>query len=723
MFKALFFTFLLTVNFLFSAQENVISLRGYLGQEELDEVFNQVVALRSTRGGELVVQIDSSSGDLDEVLHLSNHIQDLKMSYGKLIVVYIQGKAVGPAAVFPFLADQLITTPLAAWGDIPYGVKKEAIPHSLIKTVQGLINKKSQRVTTLEPIVEAMVDPHAQLVFGRDHEVLSTLSQASNPLILNVQGIQALNLLDGIVTDEDFSQTYLHEQSGSVFSDALTSKISPETLWKMLSEHVSLSDTEDNLIGYLNLRSIRPINEATYIYTKFALEAYKEQNVKLIVMDLNSAGGDILSTLKIADLLQKCDLQDRIPVIAFIDEWALATGAMLPLACRFIAVTPSSLMGANQPELIRSDPNSKPVKSALQAEFAALASFYQRNPLVAEAMVDPDMILVIRNHRLVKLQNEKEMIQQGPNPDIVVSERGRLLSLNAEELLDVGYAQISVPQSKSLTLTAEERSEGKWPASKMALFNTPFLKKISHATMVSYRDWRVGAFRVLMHPIIAALLVFGFIIGAYIEINTSRFGFPGVIALICLVLILVAAFVIHTVHWVEIAILIVGLTLLLLELFVIPGFGVTGIVGIILTICGLVTLLLPGISKLSLFDLATFELVGFPFIQRLGWLLGSILSASIVIFLLAKHHSAQFFRFSKSALVRGQTSSIHDSLPKPGEVGESVTALSPRGKVHIKENLYDAVIEGEPIGPGTPVEVVHASGRKIVVRKVENKNS
>ena len=298
--------------------------------------------------------------------------------------------------------------------------------------------------------------------------------------------------------------------------------------------------------------------------------------------------------------------------------------------------------------------------------------------------------------------------------------------MRAEQLIDLGVVDFEVPLSTSLQVTEKEHKAGTWSAKKAAIFQEPYLAQIPNAFIISHKDWRIDFFTILSHPVVASLLLMGLIVGLYIEINTPGFGFPGSIALGCLALILLSSFASHAINWIEIIILVAGLILLALELFVIPGFGITGILGILLTIIGLFALMLPGISKLNIFDLDTFRLVGMTFIERLAWLCGALVFSIIVIVLLAKFFSHRFFRFSNLILKgeqeskEGYVSGIpRDKMPEEGEIGETVTPLRPSGKVHIGDNLFDGITQGGYLDANVPVEVVRVEGSKIVVRLIE----
>ncbi|MFS8563016.1 MAG: hypothetical protein LVR00_01240 [Rhabdochlamydiaceae bacterium] len=139
-----------------------------------------------------------------------------------------------------------------------------------------------------------------------------------------------------------------------------------------------------NKIGYLYLDKDHPIDQSTLLYVKFALDRFKAEQVSCVVLKLNTPGGEVFAALKIVELLKDLDKKDHIPVIAYIDNWAISAGAMLAYSCRYIGITTSASMGAAEPVLMgeggKMESASEKINSALRAEFANLARLWNRNP-------------------------------------------------------------------------------------------------------------------------------------------------------------------------------------------------------------------------------------------------------------------------------------------------------------------------------------------------------
>ena len=128
------------------------------------------------------------------------------------------------------------------------------------------------------------------------------------------------------------------------------------------------------------------------------------------------------------------DTRIKFPWSTFINNWAVSPGAMpVAYSTRFITVVKDGSMGAAEPVIAgggKMETASEKVNSALRSDFASRARFFDRNPLIAEAMVDKDLILVWRHGKVMKLDNENQIRLTGAEPDKIISPKGKLLTLD-----------------------------------------------------------------------------------------------------------------------------------------------------------------------------------------------------------------------------------------------------------------------------------------------------
>ena len=342
-------------------------------------------------------------------------------------------------------------------------------------------------------------------------------------------------------------------------------------------------------------------------------------------------------------------------------------------------------------------------------------------------MVDKDIILVFRHGEVIKLDNESQISTSGFDPDIIISPKGKLLTLNSEELMRYGVADLLLLPEKTEPITTKELDSGSWPAKKMLLFNAPFFKDIPQATINAYQmDWKSHFFALLANPLIASLMLLGVMIGFYTEISSPGFGIPGAIGVICLVLIVLSSYALEIANWLELILLFVGLAIMIIDLFFLPTFGLLGFAGLIFFLMGLFGLFLPGIGEIEYeVDTNTFNAAGQLVMERIAWLSATLLLGCGIILILARYITPTFASYSRLVLsgneqdaskgyIAGDNPAL---LPQPGSQGDVLATLRPAGKVIIEKKIYDAVSNGGFIEKGQKITVLKLDGSTIVVER------
>jgi membrane-bound serine protease (ClpP class) len=497
-----------------------------------------------------------------------------------------------------------------------------------------------------------------------------------------------------------------------------------------LQEHIKYQAEGPNTVGYIVIDDrTSGINQSTWLYVKMALEHYRKTKPMFVILELNTPGGEVYPAQQISDALKDLDTQYDIPVVAFINNWAISAGAMLAYSTRYISIVKDASMGAAEPVLQgaegKMESASEKINSALRADFMNRANFFGRNPFIAEAMVDKDVILVQRDGKIIKLDNDSQIITTGSTPDKIVSPKGKLLTLNAEQMMTYGVADIMLPPSKLEPITDQEKAAGKWPASKTLLFQSPFFKQIPNAVIDNYQmDWKTQFFILLAHPVVSSMLFLGMMIGFYVEMNTPGFGVAGTVAVTCLFLIILSSFSLQLANWLEVILVFAGLAIVLIELFVTPTFGLLGFVGALLFIGGLFAMMLPAIGSVSFeIDTKTFNAAGEFFMNKLTWLLGAFLLALIIIAILGRYLMPRFSAFQRFVLTGNQDGYIAGEdpthLPVAGTAGVVYATLRPAGKVMINNTLYEAVSDGSFIEKGEKIVVLEIDGSRMIVTTQE----
>jgi membrane-bound serine protease (ClpP class) len=358
-----------------------------------------------------------------------------------------------------------------------------------------------------------------------------------------------------------------------------------------------------------------------------------------------------------------------------VNKRAISAGALISLAAENIVMAGGSTIGAATP-VQAGQPGegmkavSEKTVSYVRKEFRATAESRKRPPLIAEAMVDPDV--AIRG----------------------VIEKGKLLTLTTDEALKHKLADF-----RAETLEDALQRVGLGGA------------EIRRASL----NWAENVVRFLTHPVLSSLLVTIGMLGIIIELRSPGFGVAGAIGVGSLAAFFWGHWLVQLAGWGELLLALGGIALLLLEVFVIPGFGIAGILGIVALLAALVMSVVGSGATPEFFMLAT------------GRMLLSLLVAVLASFLMLRFmRRTPFGRWLilDTGLGAGQQygSAPESDLRWLGKRGRTTSPLHPAGIADIEGTRVDVVSEGELIEPGTPVEVTRVDGNRIVVRQITNIN-
>lgn len=718
-----------------SAEENVFwHLKGHLDKEKIAQLAKELSALEKNPPQNFAIAIDSTSGDLAALIDLTKKIYALKEQTSAKIIVYINGNALGPSAILPFLADEIEASLFVSWGDIPLS-SENVIPTNILRNqVIGFIPSHSSNRKILTLLASAMTDPKINVIdedgwkIGND-AIKNRISVEGQTLVINQNQMKELGIVKNPVSFDEFRKRF---QKVTAVQEEPSLAIPSSKLDQELQEHIKPKLDVKNTIGKIVIDDrTSGISQATWIYVRNALEYYKKNPPLFIILELNTPGGEVYAAQRISDALKDMDTQYNIPIVTFINNWAISAGAMLAYSTRFITVVKDASMGAAEP--ITQDSSggtqtaSEKVNSAIRTDFANRAMFFGRNPAIAEAMVDKDLILVLRHGKIIKLDNENQIRTSSPDPDILISPKGKLLTLNAEELMNYGVADILLLPKQLPLITNEERESGHWMFKKELLHEYPFFSAIPEAEIDEYKmDWKTRFFSFLANPVVQSALFLGLLLGFYLEMNTPGFGLPGGIALTSLALIVLSSFSQELASWFELILLVIGLGIILVELFILPTFGFLGFIGVAFFLFGLFSLMLPGIGAVNFdYDTKTFNAAGEAFLSRLTWLSATLILGLGIIYFLARYFMPSFGGFQKFVLkgheqyasqgyVAGPT-----NLPSAGERGKALTQLRPAGKILINGVIYDALSSGKYIAIDANIRVTRIEGSSVFVNEVK----
>ncbi len=400
-------------------------------------------------------------------------------------------------------------------------------------------------------------------------------------------------------------------------------------------------------------------------YVKRVVDEAEKNNAEAVVFRINTFGGRVDAATQIKDAILNC----RLRTIAFVDKRAISAGSLIALSCQKIVMVPGSSIGATTVVDQTGQKQSEKYQSYMRSEMRATAEKNGKRADVAEAMVDERIVI----------------------PGLVDSTK--LVTLTYDEAVKWGIADTVLP-SMNAALDA-------------------FGYKNAKVVEIS-SNWAEDFVRFLNNPIVSSLLIMIGLLGLFTEIKTPGWGLPGTAGLIALALFFGSSYILQIASIFEILLFAVGVVLLLLEIFVIPGFGITGILGIIFMITGLFLGLIPD------FDLTDFNFVSAALIQ----LAVTFIATGIVIYILSKFLPKSgiwnnLILQTNISLKSGYTSKPTFENLLNAE-GIAITDLRPSGTALINGKRIDVVTEGDYLVHGTPIVVTQVEGSKIVVDKKSN---
>lgn len=401
-------------------------------------------------------------------------------------------------------------------------------------------------------------------------------------------------------------------------------------------------------------------------YIERIVKEATEEDAKGLILEINTFGGRLDAATQIKDIL----LNTELKTIAFINKRAISAGALISLSCKEILMVPGSSIGAATVVDQSGEKASEKVISYFRAEMGATAERNGRNRLIAEGMVDEDVEV------------------EGLSP------KGKLITLTAEDALKWKFADYLVTDLDSL------------------------LEKtgLSKAEIVySKINWAERVVRFLTDPMVSSLLISLGLLGLFFEIKSPGWGVPGTLGLLFLALFFGSHYIVNLANLVEIILFICGVGLLLLEIFVIPGFGIAGVGGIILMMAGLYLSLIGQLKQVSTSD----------FSSAAGYLSLSFIITFAGVLLMIK-------LFPKTTIWK--RISLQESQDKDegyiasrdyshylGKSGVSLSPLRPAGIGLIDGERMDVVSDGDFIEKDKPIEIIRIDGYRLIVREFPRK--
>lgn len=427
----------------------------------------------------------------------------------------------------------------------------------------------------------------------------------------------------------------------------------------------------------------KEIGPTTWRYLQNGHAEALRSSAKAVILRLNTYGGTVVH----ADSMRTLILNSPLPFYAFIDNNAASAGALIAIACDSIymregasigAATVVDPTGAAMPDKYQSYMRATIRATAeshgcdtLRAVDGSTRLQWHRDPLIAEAMVDERIVV----------------------PGLCDSTK--VLTLTAREALQWGYCEAIVGSVDDII------------ASRLGC--TSYTVEQYEST---FYDNLVGF---LQNPVVQGILIILILGGIYFEMQTPGVGLPLAVAIVAAVLYFAPLYLVGLAASWEILVFLLGIILLALELFVIPGFGIAGILGLVCFFGGLLLALLNN-ADFDFFWVSTDSITD-GLLVILGGLLGAVLLSLYLMRRIGRR--GLFYRVALHAeqnIEDGYVAVSGRLATMVGREGRAVTVMRPSGKVRIDGEDYDAIsYHNTYLDEGTPIKVVKVENMQLYV--------
>ncbi len=422
---------------------------------------------------------------------------------------------------------------------------------------------------------------------------------------------------------------------------------------------------ENNKIYVINKLEFQEVNRWYAGYIKKAIDKANEDKADLIILELDTPGGLLSSALSIKNYI----IESEVPVVVYINKNALSAGALISLSAKEIYMSDGSVIGAATPVYLNGDEVKKAGEkevSAMRAAMRSSAETTKKNIKAAEAMVDETIVLT-----------EKE--------DGIDLDGKTLLTLSADEAIKINIADKKANSIKEI-------------------IELKGLNDNSEIITVEEENYDF-ILRFLLNPFVLSLLMSIGIAGIYLEIKTPGFGVGGVTAIIAFSIFFFVQFFSGDSSLLEPAIFLLGAVLICVEIFLIPGFGITGVLGIIAILA------------------SVFMSFGIHNIAIAVFVIFISLIIDIILIVLIARFMVKSKEFKNKITLSSDTAGYHSSVSYDhllNREGIADTFFRPAGYIMIDNKRYDAVSEGEFIDKGSSLKVILVEGNRIVVKKLND---
>jgi membrane-bound serine protease (ClpP class) len=729
----------------------IIKINPSLSSTGLTVVTRQIDEALDKNCQTIVFEFSDRGLSFDGFRDLAQKIIDLSRNKNIRTVAYIPKEAKQMNMLAVYACRDIVANELAQLGQVipPMRLPDPSVPRinydeqsvlNLIEELARLTNRNpilaramTQRSTTLTEI-RRQGNTESELV---DQAGMSELSKPGSPpwekvrtwvdsgSVLLLTGSQARELK--LVTDFASSRENLAKILGVTLLELDTAQKSAA---KDDPNQPAFKDRPDPTAGKppkaVIITIADMVDPGLFESLKRRTETALEQGATIIIYKMDTFGGRVDSAIEIYDYFLK-DVSRRARTVAYIPTKAISAGAMISVACHDIIMKRNSHIGDCAPIQMGGSMEGverEKIETVLRSYFRDAARENGYPVALCEAMVSAHLeVLRVKNVEDGTYQYfERLKMPKGYPWDVqnaeIVCPKDQILTLNDEDAVIHKISRATVEGTETQALEQ-----------LLTVLEQRYEVKIPRPVVELQTNWSEELVRWLTSPAVSGILLMVALLAIYVELNSPGLGLPGAVAVIALVILFGSKFLIGMANWWEIAVFVIGLGLLIMEIFVIPGFGIAGISGVILILFSLVAMMVSNPPGDLPVPSAPFEKEMFE--KQILWTM-----AGFVFFVVIAYFIGRYFHrmpvTNRLVLETPTDSPATRSGGKPapapappvsvGQTGTALSSLRPSGNAKFGAFRLTVVTRGEMVEAKQQIKVVAIDGNSIVVKGIPPSN-
>lgn len=673
----------------------------------IQRVVDQLARLpkRGDRRPTLVLEIaprqdDAGFGEgtlFSRALALANFLQKPEMSVVKT-VAYVPKSIKGHGVLIALACEQIVIAPDAKLGEASIDEKSNrGVDSNIVSSYRAVASK---RLTVPLAVVTALVDPQVELLQvevddGIDFHLSSELDEVKKKhTIVSQDIIKPVGSLYSFDGREGHEFGLLLARDHTALANVLGLRAAD-----LRQDQSALADRRP-----VKIRLEGPITPrlAKQVQTMIGSEIHKRQS-NWICITIDSDGGDLEACRALAQTIAALN-PSEVETVAYVPLQASGGAALVALACNEVVLQPEAHIGGGKPDVDRDTLNT--ARGTIRESFGNRSG---RSWSLVLATIDPTVeVFSFQNTKTGEIRyfcDEEAKSQQNPEdwkrgarlkP---VADADSALRLTADRAVELGIASHTVDNADEL--------------------NT--LYGLEGFIRTAEPNWALELVEALASPGLAVLLIVIGFVGVYIELHSPGVGIGAFVAAIAFLLFFWSKFLYGTAEWLEVLLFLGGVFCVLMEVLVLPGFGIFGLGGGAMILASLIlasqTFVLPRTESQMIELRHSLTIVA----------AASLIVVASSIALRRYLPSTPVFRNLLLAPTPEQElveldsrESLADFSHLIGQQGIATTNLMPAGKADFDGQLVDVIADGLPIDRGTPIVVVKARGSRVQVRAMES---